>query len=202
VLERLAFVERRRRAEPLLGEAVEVGAPPFPGSRRRHADEVDPDADSRSPDPVAERLRDLGVAARPVGQESTHALGRPLQLAIVVALHAPRPRLPLLAQGEHQRPEVATRDDVDRVSHQRRLHEAAPLERAGQRVALEALQPRPEPDVRGGRVLRLEAADLLHGARQRQRLALEQELAGQQRAVQVASGEDALGHARHANGDG
>jgi hypothetical protein len=91
---------------------------------------------------------------------------------------------------------------VDRVAHQRRLHEAAPLERAGQRAALEALHPRPEPDVGGGCVLRLDAADLLNGARQGQRPALEEELAGHQRAVQLAASEDALGHARHANGGG
>jgi len=56
---------------------------------------------------------------------------------------------------------------VDRVPHQRGLHDGAPLERGGQRVALEALQPRPQADVHRRRVLRLDAGDLLERVRQR-----------------------------------
>ena len=59
-------------------------------------------------------------------------------------------------------------------------------------LELEPLQPRPEPDVAGGRVLRLEPADLLDRARERHPRALEQQLAREQRAVELARREDAL----------
>jgi hypothetical protein len=84
---------------------------------------------------------------------------------------------------------------VNRVPHERRLNEAPPLEGAGQRVAIEALEPRPQSDVRRGRILRLQASDLLDRPRQPLRAPLEQELAGQEHPVQLTTGEDAVGHA-------
>ena len=63
-------------------------------------------------------------------------------------------------------------------------------------VAAEPGQPRPQPDVARRRVLRLEAADLLDRLGDGQRRALEQQLAGEERAVEVALGEDPLGHRR------
>jgi hypothetical protein len=77
---------------------------------------------------------------------------------------------------------------VDGVAHQRRLHQRAPLERARQRVALEALDARPETDVPGRGVLRLQAADLLDSAREPEEPPLEQQLPGEQRSVSARLG--------------
>jgi hypothetical protein len=80
---------------------------------------------------------------------------------------------------------------VDGVAHQRRLHERPPLERPRQRVAFKALDARPEADVPGRGVLRLQAADLLDGAWEPEAPPLEQQLPCEQRSVQLASGDDA-----------
>jgi hypothetical protein len=85
---------------------------------------------------------------------------------------------------------------VDRRAHQRRLHRALAHEGAGEVGELEPLQARPEADVRGRRVLCLEPGDLLEGAGEGQRRTREQELAREQRPVQLACRENPLGHAR------
>jgi hypothetical protein len=83
---------------------------------------------------------------------------------------------------------------VDCRAHERRLDDAAPLERPRQGVALEILEARPQADVTGRRVLHLEAADPLERARDRQAPALEQELPGEESAVQLALREHAPAH--------
>jgi hypothetical protein len=80
---------------------------------------------------------------------------------------------------------------VDRRAHERALDDRALLERAGQRVALEALQTGPQADVHRRRVLRLESGDELQRARDRDARALEQQLAGEQRPVELAAAERA-----------
>ena len=72
--------------------------------------------------------------------------------------------------------------------------DAPVLQGLRQGLAAEAGQPRPQPDVAGRRVLRLEAADLLDRLGDGQRRALQEELAGEQGAVQRALGEDPVGH--------
>ena len=57
-------------------------------------------------------------------------------------------------------------------------------------------EPRPKADIARRRVLRLERPDLLDGAGQRQVRPLEQQLAGQDGAVQVPGRQDPLGHTR------
>src|SRR5215211_2733246 len=57
------------------------------------------------------------------------------------------------------------------------------------RAALEAGEPRPQSDVHRRRVLRLDAGDPLERRRQRQLAALEQQLAREQRAVELAPGQ-------------
>ena len=70
----------------------------------------------------------------------------------------------------------------------------AALEQAREVVALEAREARPQPDVHRRRVLRLQAAHALEHARRCEVAALEQQLAGEQRPVEVALAEDALRH--------
>ncbi len=75
---------------------------------------------------------------------------------------------------------------MDRLAHERGLDHRAPLERAGEVVAPEPLEARPEPDVGVRRVLILDAADPLERARNREARAFEKQLAREQRAVQLA----------------
>ena len=82
---------------------------------------------------------------------------------------------------------------MDRPAQHRRLDDAAPLERTRERLALEALDARPESDVGGRRVLSLDPAHPLDRARQRQVRRLEQQLPREQRAVQLAPGQETLG---------
>ena len=90
---------------------------------------------------------------------------------------------------------VPRRDDVERPALEQRLHEPAPRERLRQLVALEALEPRPEREVRARRRLRLQAAEPLDRLHRAQRLPLEQELPLEQGAVELAPREDTLGAA-------
>jgi beta-lactam-binding protein with PASTA domain len=83
---------------------------------------------------------------------------------------------------------------VDRHPHQRPLYDRAPLERAREVVALESGQARPEPDVRRGRVLRLDSAHALEGPWERELGALEQQLPREERAVQLPFRQHPLGH--------
>ena len=79
-----------------------------------------------------------------------------------------------LPDRDHERPVVAARDDVDRVAHQRRLDEGTPFESTRHRLPLQAVDPRPEADIRRRRVLRLDAAHPLDGAGQGEAAAFEQ----------------------------
>ena len=67
--------------------------------------------------------------------------------------------------------------------------------RASDGVSLQARDARPEPDVHRGGVLRLEAAHPFEDAGERRSRSLEQHLAREQGAIQLALGECALGHA-------
>jgi hypothetical protein len=85
-----------------------------------------------------------------------------------------------------ERPVVGARDDVDRSAEQRSLYGPLLLERARQVGEAEAVEPRPEPDVGGGGVLRLQAADPFQGSDERRARAAQEELPGEQRPVQLA----------------
>ena len=61
-------------------------------------------------------------------------------------------------------------------------------------AALEARESGPEPDVARRRVLRLQPADLLDGLLDAERRSFEEELTCEERPIQGALGQDALGH--------
>ena len=103
-----------------------------------------------------------------------------------LAAEAPEP-------GRDQRV-VGARDEVDRRAHQRRLDDLTRLERLRQRRPPERAEARPQPDVAGRRVLVLDPADRLERGRDREVVALEEALPGEERAVQVGGRQDALGH--------
>ena len=61
---------------------------------------------------------------------------------------------------------VAPRDEVNRLAHERRLDDRAPLERPREIVAAELVETGPEPDIPIGRVLVLDPADPLERPRE------------------------------------
>ena len=182
------------RSDPELGGLEEMRPALLPRARRRNPNELEPGPDGS---PVAaDHLDDLLVPARAISHEAPERVGLPLEVALVgtrparaqppVALRRPDP--------DRERPVVAARDDVDRRAHERGLHDGAPLERACQVVAAKTFETRPEPDVRVRRVLVLDTADPFERSRDRHTSPLEQELAGEERAVQLALRESALRH--------
>ena len=88
-----------------------------------------------------------------------------------------------------QRERVARGHEVDGRAHQRGSDRPTVLDRRSELAGVEAVQPRPEPDVRRQRRLRLhanEVLDLVEGGRGH---AFEQVLAGEQGAVEGARSE-------------
>ena len=181
------------RTYPVRGECIEVGSSLLPGTRRRHPHELEPEPDPRAPGFRAERLDDLGLPARAGGEEPADP-GRGTFKLLLGEFVDPRSLAATPAQRDGERPVVALRDEVDRRSHERAPDDAPPLERAGERVALQALDTRPEPDIHRRRVLRLEPAHALEHAWQGRAHSLEQQLPREQRPVQLPLGERALGH--------
>src|SRR5688500_6204852 len=104
-------------------------------------------------------------------------------------MEAEPPRSPALADGDGEGPVVAPRDHVDRDADEGALDDALAPECARAVLPAEAFEPRPETDVRRGGVLRLQAADLLERARDRELRPLEQKLPREQRAVQLSLGQ-------------
>ncbi len=153
-----------RRPEPGGCEFVEVRAPALPGARGRDAHEVD-----------AARLllADQRVELR--------AFERPIGVADRVGRASAR-----LADRDRQRPVVGARHQVDRAAHERPLDDLAILKRFSDRVPLEVLDARPEPDVHRRRVLRLQAAHRVERLGNRDRPPLEKALASEQGTVESA----------------
>ena len=103
---------------------------------------------------------------------------------------------PAFHHGLHERAErqaVARRDDVQRPAHQRDPYDESPVDHAREIVGMKTLQARPQPVVRPVRVLRLQADEVLECLADEQRLASQQQLALEQRAVQRARRQDGLG---------
>ena len=181
-----------QRADPLLREAVRVCAALLPGAARGHANEVDP-----VPDGVRAERIELLARDRPAAQLPSQLASGRCDLAIVLELVDAQP--PLLAGPADPRGQeriVAPRDEMDRLAHQRSLDHAPPLQGAREIPPLEPLDGRPQPDVAVRRVLILNPADPFEHPRDRQPHALEEQLPGEQRPVQLSRREDALGHGR------
>jgi hypothetical protein len=81
---------------------------------------------------------------------------------------------------------------VDRRAQRRPLDHRAALERPGESVTLEALDPGEEADVHRRRVLGLDPAGPLEGLRQRPAARLEQKLAGEQSSIELTRGQRPL----------
>ena len=78
--------------------------------------------------------------------------------------------------------------------HRCRPDDAALLEHPGELEGIETLQSRPQLVVRVPGLLRLERDEVLDGAHDRHVDALEQHLAGEQRAIERAAAQDGFGH--------
>ena len=176
------------RAQPGLGGRVAVGPAPLPGPGRRHPDEVHPQADGGHRRP-ADRVVELGLRDRAVGQAGAEPLDRRLQVGLreTLRLHAAPPSPPGLLHRDGEGPVVSGRDEVDGRPQERALHDRTSLQGAGQVGAAEAHHARPEAEVHGRRVLRLDAGHALERAGQRGPSPVEQQLARQQGAVELAA---------------
>ena len=185
------------RADPGLSRLEDVRAPLLPRSRRWYPDELEP-RPGHAPAP-ADDVDELLLASRAVGEPISQLSRPPLQLPLARArlVHAQPPLSLRPPNGDRERPEVAPRDDVDRRAHQRRLDDRASLERARKIVSAKALEARPQPDVRVRRVLILDPAESLERARDRKARAVEEELAREERSVQLPLREGALASGRH-----
>jgi len=189
-------LRRRRvaRPHPLVGEAEPVRSTVPPGARRWHPDEVDPEAEAAH-EPRRE-LAELPDGPRSAGKGIAQGIGATdhRRLADRAAMDPEARGASCIADPNGIAPELALRNDVDRRPHQRRLDHRPVLQRLGQRLAPEGLEPGPQPHVPGWRVLGLEAANLLDRLNDRHRRPLQQQLAREERPVQGAGREDPLGH--------
>ncbi len=89
-----------------------------------------------------------------------------------------------------ERERVPDRGQVDRPAHEPEPDDLPLLEQPPELIRVEALEPRPEPDVRRHDLLRLEPDEVLDHVVHRHVGAAEQVLPLQQRAVQRAATED------------
>jgi hypothetical protein len=104
----------------------------------------------------------------------------------------------VLADGSGVESVLARSREMQRARKQAAAHDSAPLERPRQVLPAEALDPRPEVDVGRLDALRVQRADALERPRDRQPRPLEQQLAREQRAIQLPDGQHPLGHGRTA----
>jgi hypothetical protein len=160
-----------------LRQRVAEGVRLVPGPLRR---EAAPDVAERARLLVDERAAELHEAVE------VDALQRRAEQRAHAPLHH---RLHERAQLQA----VAGGDDVQRPAHERDPHDEAAVDHLGELVGLEVLQPRPQPVVRADRVLRLQADEVLERVAHAQRLAPQQELAFEERAVERARAQDSLG---------
>ena len=80
-------------------------------------------------------------------------------------------------------------DEVQRLAHEGRAHDGPIVQSAAQILPLEALEPRGERHVRRARTLALERAEAVDRGRNVERDPLEQELACERGAIQLAQGQ-------------
>ena len=143
---------------------------------------------------LAQQLQQLRTAAWLLGREANDLVDQPVEISTAGMLGE------LLLEGGDPPPEelasireiVACGDVVQRRAHERRLDDMSPLDCAQQLLRAESLEARPESDVWRRRPLRLERTDALHGLRHAEPRPPQEELARQERAVQLANGQDAL----------
>ena len=140
----------------------------------------------------ADRLHQLRARPRPLACHRHHPLDDLVPRPLRGARAHERPRL---AHRRVQVREVARRDQVHRRPHQQRLDHVSPAQRPLERPALEAVEPRPQREVRRRGQLRLQPGEPLDRSDGREPLAAQQQLPQQRRPVQLALREDSLGHA-------
>ena len=141
----------------------------------------------------AEELEQLRARAGLLARE----LGDPFSLFREVGLLAERGELPLQLRDATRpvqpriREVVLRAHEVERRAHERRLHDAPASDGAHEVIGAEALDARPEPEVRRRRPLRLEPSRPLERLRHRERSTCEQELARERRPVELAKRQQA-----------
>ena len=134
----------------------------------------------------------LGLVQRPGSQRGDAAFGGGAQLvgSQTGALHPQPPGEPRAADRVGDRPEVPGGHHVDGGAHEGRLDDSAPMQGPVEVAAAEAVETRPQADVRRRRVLRLDATHPFHRHRQAAAVPVQQSLPREHRPVQLALRED------------
>ena len=145
---------------------------------------------------AARQFEELVAGCDAAAELCAHGLRGRLQVGVrnPLLVEAQPRLLPGRAAADRERPIVARRHEVDGRAKERALDDSALFERAGEVTEGEPLQPAPEPDVRRGGVLGLDAPDAFDGPHQRQPRPLEEELTREQGAIEVSNREHGLGH--------
>ncbi len=131
---------------------------------------------------LAQVREDLRVRDPAVAQEREDVRDRDLRRARGGA--GPNHVVHLLERRVEERV-VARRDEVERAAHHRRLQHVAAQHRALERRPAESVEPRPQPDVRRRRPLRLHPDEPLDRRERRRAPPLEQHLARERGAIQL-----------------
>ena len=205
-------VLRRPRAagDPVLRRDVRrVGAAvvPAPSGRGGHQIRVRADEPPHQPgvlliedfaEPLAQMRDHVFLRARRTGERHREARD-PLRLDPVRHLE-PVPRAALQILGRDCiRVEIAGAHQMQRPAHEPRADDGVSLDRRPEPLALEAVKTRPERDVRRGRPLRLQRGEPPDGGDDVERCPLEEHLAREGRAVELAEAEDRrVDRTRHA----
>ena len=108
----------------------------------------------------------------------------------------PRASLEILCR-DRVRVEVASAHQMQRAAHEARAYDGVLLlDRGPETLALESLEPRPERDVRRRRPLRLQRREALDRGHDRDGCSLEEHLARERGAIQLAQREHRSVHRR------
>jgi hypothetical protein len=180
------------RPQPLGREAEQICAAMLPGSRWRPPNELDPGSGPDRRALLAKQSIELLPVPRPSGELAPELGGDCVEVdaSVLAAVRAEPPLLTRWPDPGGEVPVVARRDDVDGRAHERPLHCTPPLERTREIAEREALEHRPETDVRRRGVLGLQTGDPLERAPDRDPGAGEKELAGEDSAVERPRRED------------
>jgi hypothetical protein len=187
-----------RAAEPRLRREENRFSRPAPEAARRNLDERDERA-NRHPErvrvatgpPLAEERLERASSHGLPGEELAARLRDLVQVESVQRLAVVPAQAPLAYDlDEGPKLEAVRRGhEVDRRAHEDDADGAPFLQEPGEHVRIEPLEPRPQADVWGLRRLRLHADEVVERLGGRDPRALEQELPGEERAVQRAPAE-------------
>src|SRR5712671_758056 len=144
-----------------------------------------------SRDTMPERLLQLGLLERPLVKRHQDVLPQSIDIhaELLQLSRTFGPDMPRKPRREPEEVELARADEVQRAAHQRGLVNKVSGKCRLELLAFEVSDPRPKPDVRRRRVLRLHAGKALDRGHPVEIDALEQHLARERPAIQLTKGD-------------